>query len=385
MILDYYKLAESPFGDTPDPRFLYLGPQHREALASLMVGTESNRGFLAVIAQPGMGKTSLLYQYLQTMRRKARTAFVFQTDCDSREFIRHILVDLGIDAAGKDLPAMRETLNRLLADEAQAGRRFLLVIDEAQNLEEKTLESVRLLSNFETPWSKLMQIVLVGQPQLARRLAKPSMVQLRQRLSMIIRLEPLNFEEVRNYINHRLSTAGYDGPSLFTLAARRLIAERSQGIPRNINTICFNAMALACAMKLSTIDHNVVLEVLADLDLNSLQGEAVISHATELKRMLLQASATKKEMPLQASATKKEKTGLRGVLSKFAAAGLLLALVLGLPFSLNNRESQTAATANLSGASAPVSLNTASPSAVPFHEHEVAPVETVADRQVDRP
>ena len=230
-----------------------------------------------------------------------------------------------------------------------------------------------------------MQIVLVGQPQLARRLAKPSMVQLRQRLSMIIRLEPLNFEEVRNYINHRLSAAGYDGPSLFTLAARRLIAERSQGIPRNINTICFNAMALACAMKLSTIDHNVVLEVLADLDLNSLQGETVISHATELKRMLLQASATKKEMPLQAPATKKEKAGLRGVWSKFAAAGLLLALVLGLPFSLNNRESQTAATANLSGASAPVSLNTASPSAVPFHEHEVAPVETVADRQVDRP
>ena len=101
MILDYYKLAESPFGDTPDNRFLYFGEQHREALASLMVGTESNRGFMAVIAQPGMGKTSLIYEYLERMRDKARTAFVFQTNCDSREFLRHILLDLGMDATGK--------------------------------------------------------------------------------------------------------------------------------------------------------------------------------------------------------------------------------------------------------------------------------------------
>jgi general secretion pathway protein A len=145
MVLDYYKLAAAPFGDTPDPRFLYLGAKHREALASLLMGTESNRGFLAVIAKPGMGKTSLLYRFLQLLGSRARTVFVFQTDCDSREFIRHILLDLGIDALGKDLPAMHEMLNRLLTEEMRAGRRFVLVIDEAQNLEEKVLESVRLL------------------------------------------------------------------------------------------------------------------------------------------------------------------------------------------------------------------------------------------------
>jgi general secretion pathway protein A len=260
MLLDYYKLAEPAFGDTPDTRFLYLGAKHREALASLVYGTESNRGFLALIAKPGMGKTSLLYQYLEGMRSTARTAFVFQTDCDSREFLRHILLDLEVDASGKDLPAMHDLLNRLLMQEMRRGRRFILVIDEAQNLEERVLESVRLLSNFETPWAKLMQIVLAGQPQLAKKLARPSLLQLRQRLSMVIRIEPFTFEETRAYIHHRLAAAGYHGQSLFTVGARRLIAEQSGGIPRNINNICFNAMSLGYALEQKTIDENIVLE-----------------------------------------------------------------------------------------------------------------------------
>jgi general secretion pathway protein A len=376
MILDYYKIAEAPFGDTPDTRFLYFGEQHREALASLMVGTENNRGFLAVIAQPGMGKTSLIYEYLERMRDKARTAFVFQTDCDSREFIRHILLDLGIDATGKDLPAMHEMINGVLAAEAQAGRRFILVIDEAQNLDERTLESIRLLSNFETPWTKLMQIVLVGQPQLAKMLAKPSMLQLRQRISMVIRIEPFNFEETRNYINHRLSAAGYQGPSLFTVGARRLIAERSQGIPRNINNICFNAMTLACAMRQTTIDHNVVLEVLADLDLDSLRNDASPNHAKELKQMLAQASPTKSV-----------NTRLRGVLSKFAAAGVLLILILGSPFALNKRELQAidAAAFNQIPRPSPSSLGRVAPIAHTSDKQASHPPRLVAQEQVDRP
>jgi len=375
MILDYYKLAESPFGDTPNPKFLYFGAQYREALASLMVGTESNRGFLAVIAQPGMGKTSLLYEYLDRMRDKARTAFVFQTDCDSREFIRHILLDLGIDAAGKDLPAMHEMLNGVLTQEAQAGRRFILVIDEAQNLEEKTLESVRLLSNFETPWTKLMQIILVGQPQLARRLAKPSMLQLRQRLSMIIRIEPFNFEETRDYINHRLQAAGYQGPSLFTMAALRLIAERSQGIPRNINNICFNAMALACAMTLSTIDHNVVLEVLADLDLGSFREDVAPNHPRDVKQMLTQNLSTTRE-----------KTRLRGVLSKFAAAGVLLVLILGLPFTLNEQELRALqAAAALQPTPAPASLDPMTPQVSAGTSLDVVRIRVATQEPVGRP
>jgi type II secretory pathway predicted ATPase ExeA len=269
----------------------------------------------------------LLYQYLEKMRDTARTAFIFQTDCDSREFLRHILMDLSIDASGQDLPAMHETLNRILADEARAGRRFILVIDEAQNLDDRTLESVRLLSNFETPWAKLMQIVLVGQPQLAKHLARPSMLQFRQRLSMVIRLDPFNYEETRNYINHRLWAAGYAGQSLFTISARRLIAERSQGIPRNINTICFNAMALACGTQQSVIDHNIILEVLADLDLDSLRDEAAPSPARELKRMLSQTARPAKGPSRWGK-----------VLAKIAAAGVLLVCWLGYPFTLNRHE-----------------------------------------------
>ena len=274
MLLDYYKLAEQPFGVTPDPRFLYLGPQHREALASLVYGTESNRGFLALIAKPGMGKTSLLYHYLAYLRDKARTAFVFRTDCDAREFIRHVLLDLGIECSGMDLPGMHDALNRLLTEEMRAGRRFVLVIDEAQNLEEKVLESIRLLSNFETPWMKLMQIVLAGQPQLADRLASPSMAQLRQRISMVIRIEPFTHAEVNAYIDHRLWVTGCEKPSLFTVGARKLIAEHSEGIPRNINNLCFNAMSLGCALKRKTIDRDIILEVIGDLDLEPLRASA---------------------------------------------------------------------------------------------------------------
>jgi general secretion pathway protein A len=270
MLLDYYKLAEEPFGVTPDPRFLYLSRQHREALASLVYGTESNRGFLALIAKPGMGKTSLLYHYLESLRGKARTAFVFRTDCDSREFIRHVLLDLGIDSAGNDLPAMHESLNRVLAEEMRAGRRFVLVIDEAQNLADEVLESIRLLSNFETPWMKLMQIVIAGQPGLARKLSRPSMTQLRQRISLVIRVAPLNKEEINAYIDHRLLIAGCKDSRLFTPGARSVIAEYSEGIPRKINNVCFNAMSLACALRHARVERDTVLEVLADLDLESL-------------------------------------------------------------------------------------------------------------------
>ncbi len=270
MLLDYYRLAEDPFGVTPDPRFLYLGEQHREALASLMHGTECNRGFMALIAKPGMGKTSLLYQYLNWMRGKARTAFVFRTDCDTREFMRHVLLDLGIDAAGKDLPAMHDALNKLLTEEMNAGRRFVLVIDEAQNLSEEVLESVRLLSNFETPWTKLMQIVIAGQPQLAEKLARPSLVQLRQRISLVIRIEPLTEKDINAYIDHRLWVGGCENPALFGADARSLILQASEGIPRNVNNICFGAMSLACALKRKTIDRELVQEVLADLELESL-------------------------------------------------------------------------------------------------------------------
>ena len=267
LFLQYYGLNEQPFGVTPDLRFLYLGAKHRQALDALNYGTELNRGFLTLIAKPGMGKTSLLFHYLEGLRDKARTAFLFQTDCNPTELMRYLLADLGLDAKRMRLPEMRAGLSRVLLGEMDAGRRFVLVVDEAQNLDDKVLESIRLLSNFETPWMKLMQIVLAGQPQLADRLAKPSMVQLLQRVSFAVRIEPFTREEVDVYIDHRLRVAGYKGIPLFSVDARALIAERSEGIPRTINNMCFCAMSYVWAMKGKTVDRDTMIEVLDDLNL----------------------------------------------------------------------------------------------------------------------
>lgn len=273
MFLDFYGLREQPFGVTPDPRFLYLSPAHREALASVYYGIDAGRGFMALIARPGMGKTTLLFQLLQQLRPTTRTAFLFQTQCDSREFMRFLLRELGCELqADQDMVSMHEEFNRCLLQEAQAGRRFVVVIDEAQNLEPGVLETVRLLSDFETPQAKLLQIVLAGQPELADKLARPSLRQLRQRVAMLSTITPLPPAEVDRYIHHRLSTAGRRQP-LFTAGAVRMIAELSEGIPRNISNTCFSALSLGASFQAKLIDVGVIQQVIADFDLTGLRSD----------------------------------------------------------------------------------------------------------------
>lgn len=270
MFLDFYRLREQPFGVTPDPRYLYFSPTHREALASLFYGIETGRGFLALLAEPGMGKTTLLFQLLERLKDSVRSAFLFQTQCDSRELFRYLLDALGLDSHDQDPVRMHGQLNEFLFREALAGRRVVLVIDEAQNLSDSVLETVRLLSDFEAPDKKLLQIVLAGQPELAHRLLCPGLGQLRQRIAVRARLDPLPAAEAVRYINHRLQVAGYDGPELFTPPALALIAERSQGIPRNINNICFSALSLGCATECKKVGPEIVQEAIADLSFDSL-------------------------------------------------------------------------------------------------------------------
>jgi type II secretory pathway predicted ATPase ExeA len=275
MLLNFYGLREQPFGVTPDPAYLYLSPTHREALASLQYGLESGRGFMALIAKPGMGKTSLLFQLLKQLQGASRTVFLFQTFCDARELMRYLLVDLGVDNCDGDLVQMHTRLNELLVQEATEGKRVVVVIDEAQNLEPGVMELVRMLSNFETPRSKLIQIILAGQPGLAAKLAEPAMVQLGQRISVLARLDPLGPEEVDRYIDHRLAVAGFEGGPLFTREARALIAGWSQGIPRLINDICFSALSLGYADGLKTIGPETVREAVADLNVNNVVRDMV--------------------------------------------------------------------------------------------------------------
>ncbi|MGO9403605.1 MAG: ExeA family protein [Terriglobales bacterium] len=266
MVLDYYNLKEQPFGVTPDPRYLYLSASHSEALASLSYGIRSRRGFMSLIAKPGMGKTTTLFQLLSQLEGSARTVFLFQTLCSPKALLRDLLRDLGIVDDGGDAGRMQEQLNRVLLTEARQGRRVVVVIDEAQNLEDSALELLRMLSNFETTSYKLMQIILAGQPQLREKLRSPHLLQLRQRMSICARLRPFSVEETHLYVRHRLRVAGYDFKApLFTPQAEALIARYSEGIPRNINNICFNALSLGCVLKQKSIREEVVRECLHDL------------------------------------------------------------------------------------------------------------------------
>jgi type II secretory pathway predicted ATPase ExeA/HSP20 family molecular chaperone IbpA len=260
MSLDFYGLREQPFGVTPDPAYLYLSRTHSEALAALLYGIRSDRGFMALIAEPGMGKTTLLYRLIEELCDSARTVFLFQTQCDSREFFCYLLSELGIETAGMDRASMHKKLNDVLFSEMLEGRRTVLVVDEAQNLEGPVLETIRLLSNFETTHSKLLEIVLAGQPQLAENLARPDLSQLRQRIAVLSRLESLSATETACYIEHRLKVAGYSGGPLFSPEALALITEQSQGIPREINSICFSALLLGQARGKQTISGEIARE-----------------------------------------------------------------------------------------------------------------------------
>jgi len=272
MFLDFYRLHQQPFGVTPDPAFLYPSLTHCEALDSLTQGILEGRGFLALIAEPGMGKTTLLYQVLEGLRGTARAAFLFQTQCNSREFFQYLLSELGVDSTGMGLVAMHNKLNELLFAEMLAGKRFVLIVDEAQNLDDSVLETIRLLSNFETSHSKLLQIVLAGQPQLAEKLGQKRQAQLLQRITVVKHLDALSPEETAGYIRHRLKVAGHCGEALFEPEALTLIAERSCGIPRNINKICFDALLEGHAQGCHMVSRDIVEKANRNLDVVAAAG-----------------------------------------------------------------------------------------------------------------
>jgi general secretion pathway protein A len=297
MFLDFYKLSEQPFGVTPDSRFLYMGLEHREALASLLYTTRTGRGFHALVAPPGMGKTTLLFHLLEHLKPTSRSAFLFQTQCDKREFLRYLMADIGLET-GNDYVQMHCELNRFLIRNAEEGKQFILVIDEAQNLSDEVLEAVRLLSDFETSRRKLMHIILAGQPQLERKLARPNLLQLRQRISQISRMKPMDGPEVRRYIEHRLQKANYEGDRLFTPEALSLIAQHSDGIPRNVNHICFGAMSLGFACDKKTIDAQIVREVLASREMQAAPARVSTERSKESEKVSLTGQAVERLRPV---------------------------------------------------------------------------------------
>jgi N-acetylmuramoyl-L-alanine amidase/type II secretory pathway predicted ATPase ExeA len=296
MFLDFFDLHAQPFGVTPDPAYLYPSQTHCEALDALAEGIQSGRGFLALVAEPGMGKTTLLHQVLEALRDKARTAFLFQTQCSSREFFQYLLSELGIDSTGMGLVAMHNKLNEILFAEMLAGRRFVLIVDEAQNLDETVLETIRLLSNFETTNTKLLQIVLAGQPQLGEKLKQKRLAQLLQRLTVVKHLTPFSREETAGYVGHRLKVAGYRGEGIFSPPALERIARMSEGIPRNINRICYQALMEAHADGQRVVSAEIVGK--ADRNLEpGIQSDSLAAAAAAGTSVAAERSAISRAKP----------------------------------------------------------------------------------------
>jgi general secretion pathway protein A len=244
MHLDHFALDAEPFSLTPDPEFLYLSPVHAEALAALTVGVRGRRGLLAMTGEVGTGKTTLLYSLMRELGDGMRTAYVANTTVTFEELLRLVLADFGAPTEQRDRVDLLLALNAVLMRCAEERTTALLIIDEAHNLDVATLENIRLLSNVETFRDKLLQIVLVGQPELDSKLQQPNLRQLAERVAVHCRLTPLGTFESRAYLDYRLLKAG-GSSKLFAREARELLLEAAAGIPRRINILCHNALLFA--------------------------------------------------------------------------------------------------------------------------------------------
>jgi general secretion pathway protein A len=260
MYTAFYGLQEKPFQLSPDPRFLFLADSHREALAHLLFGIEQEQGFIAVTGEVGTGKTTLCRTLLHRVDPSAEVAIIFNPQLSASELLAAIHVELGLDPGEGSRRELMERLNRFLLEKKEDGRRVLLIVDEAQTLGPDALEQIRMLSNLETETSKLIQIILLGQPEFDDMLESPSLRQLRQRISVRWRLCPLRPAETAEYVRHRLRIAARARREVFSEAALREIHDRSGGIPRVVNLLCDRALLAGYGAGVTTISRSVVAQ-----------------------------------------------------------------------------------------------------------------------------
>jgi general secretion pathway protein A len=268
MYKSFFGLRAVPFGASPDPRFLYMMPRIREALACLQYGIAARKGFVVMTGEVGTGKTTLLKTVLSTFAKdRISTAFVFNPRLDVLDFLEFVLTDFGIPPKARTKSGMLLQLNRWLIDRFRNQELCAIVVDEAQNLSWELLEEIRLLTNLETSSEKLVQIVLSGQPELEEKLRDPSVRQLRQRVSLWCKTQPLSTEETQAYIAERLRIAGAGQP-VFSPEAVLVIHRFSKGIPRVINLICEHALISAYVEQIKPIPARIVESVCTELDLH---------------------------------------------------------------------------------------------------------------------
>ncbi len=275
MYKDFFGLKANPFNVNPDPRYLFLTRHTEEALACLTYGIQSRKGFVLLTGEVGTGKTTLLNKLMEWLRvQQVATAFIFNSQMNVPQFLEYMMADFGIPCDSKSKSQILLKLYNWLLDRYRAGETAVLIVDEAQNLSDEVLEEIRLMTNLETFTEKLLQIVVVGQPELEQKLKQPNLRQLRQRLTLRAKTHPLTLEETRAYVAQRLRIAGSNGQQIFDPEALALIHRYSAGIPRVVNLICEHCLVSAFVDHEKVIRSSVVEAVARDFDL----GETSISN-----------------------------------------------------------------------------------------------------------
>lgn len=274
MYLKYYGLQENPFNVTSDPNFFYLSKEHKEAMGHLIYGIKERKGFLELTGEIGAGKTTVckaLLKELRVMDNSIRTAFILNPNLSETQLLEAIVEDFGISYKRRTKVSFLKQLNNFLLEELSKDSNVVLILDEAQNLKSSTLEAIRLLSNLETDKKKLFQILLVGQPQLRKKINSPDLLQLRQRISVRYHINPLLEEETEEYIYHRLGVAGCkrEGGIRFTDPALNRIFAYSSGVPRLINLLCDKALLSGFVLERKTIDEDIIKRSISEIEGNT--------------------------------------------------------------------------------------------------------------------
>jgi len=266
MYNEFYGFREAPFNLTPDPRFLFFSDKHREAYNHILFGIRERKGFIQITGEVGAGKTTVCRAILGQLPSSYKTALILNPCLTSTQLARAILVELGLKPKKLDRAGYLDLLNRFLLDQVIEGNDVVLLIDEAQDLDTELLEQVRLLSNLETDQRKLLQIVLIGQPELREKLSDRALRQLRQRITVRYHLTPLSREETERYIAHRLRVAGGSGRPGFTPWALRTIHRYSGGVPRLINAVCDKALLYGFVNGTDRLDARAVRQAARELE-----------------------------------------------------------------------------------------------------------------------
>ena len=266
MYTSFFGLNEKPFSITPDPRYLFMSARHTEALAHLMYGVRESGGFIQLTGEVGTGKTTLIRSLLQQLPDTADVALILNPQLSKNEFLSAICEELGVPLPGavNSIKALVDALNTYLLDNHSRARRTILIVDEAQNLRLDVLEQVRLLTNLETPKQKLLQIILIGQPELRDILDRNDMRQLAQRVTGRYHLQPLSQEETRVYIEHRLKVAGAVGP-IFSNASKKELYQLSRGVPRRINVMADRALLGAFTQEIRQVTPKLLRKAAAEV------------------------------------------------------------------------------------------------------------------------